>query len=285
MGTTTVSGQAYKLEYSLYGGPELGAGVHQREWSLKLDSADGSAFLEKHRSDSDAAGEPVGIFRAQLPPEKFWMLFQLAHRVRLPELAPGGADGPGASLMTLKLEQGETRVEKSFSSRDIAALEQLEPLLEELSRILGAMNNSPVAAIRTMVAYAPRERRFDFIVANIGTEQVCVGDPRFIPPGDPMQWAGVRVAELPEERPGYTSPPLQWVQLPLAKPVQASGVPIVIKAAEKFTAPTAVWSAARPGVRYIAQAVLSDYSGPRETPGCYRIRGAAFSESVEFTLK
>lgn len=285
MGTTTASGQSYKLEYSAHGGPELGAGVHEREWSLKLDSADGSASLEKHRSDSDAAGEPVGLFRAQLPPEKFWSLFQLAHRVRLPELAPAGGGGMRSSLMTLKLEQGGARVEKAFSSGDIKALDQLEPLLEELNRIFGAMSNSPVAAIRTMVAYVPRERRFDFVVANIGTEPVCVGDPRFIVPGNPKLWAGVRVAEMPYERPGYTSPPLQWAQVPLSKPVQASGVPIVIKAGEKFTAPTAIWSAARPGVRYIAQAVLSDYSGPREAPGCYRIRGAAFSEAIEFTLK
>jgi hypothetical protein len=285
MGTTAVSGQAYKLEYSSYGGPEMSAGVHQREWSLKLDSADGSALLEKRRSDADMPGEPVGIFRAQLPPEKFWALFQLAQRVRLPELTPRGGGGLGSSVLTLTLEQGSTRVEKAFSSGDIAALDQLDPLIEELNRILGAMNNSPVAAIRAMVAYAPRERRFDFTVANIGTEAVCIGDPRFIAPGDPMQFAAVRVAEFPEERPGYTAPPLQWVQIPLAKPVQASGVPIVIRAGEKFTAPTAVWTAARPGVRYIAQAVLSDYSGPRETPGCYRIRGAAFSESVEFTLK
>jgi hypothetical protein len=283
--TAAVAGQGYKLEYSSHGGAELGQGVHEREWVLKLDSTEGSAFLEKHRSDADQEGEPIGIFQGQLPPETFGMLLQLTQQVRLAELPPAAGGGPNISLMTIKLEQGKTRLEKSFTGRDFAALNQLGPLLEELNGILGGLNNSPVSAIRPLVAYKPREYRFEFAIANIGKEAACVGDPRFIVRGDAMQWAGVRVAEFPEERPGYTSPPLQWTQVRLAPAVQASGLPLVVKAGEKFALPTVVWRDARAGVRYIAQAVWSDYSGTREGPGCYRVRGAAFSESIEFSLK
>lgn len=282
--TAAVSGQGYKLEYSSYGGRELGPGVHEREWVLKLDSTEGSAVLEKHRSDADRAGEAIGLFQGQLPAETFGMVLRLTQQVRLEELPPPAGGGPNVSLLTVKLQQGETRMEKSFTSRNVPALNQLRPLLEQLNGIHGGLTNSPVCAIRTVVAYEPRENRFQWGVANIGKEPVSLGDPRYIARGEPEQWAGVRVAEFPVEVPGYTSPPLQWEQVRLAPAVQASGLALTVKAGENLTLPTAGWQGRR-GVRYIAQAVWSDYSGPREGSGGYRVRGAAFSESIEFTLK
>jgi hypothetical protein len=275
----------YKMEYSAYSGRELGVGVHEREWKLKLDSSEGTVQLEKHRSDADQAGEPVGLFQSQLPAETFVRLRQLAAQVRLAELPPPSGGGLGVALFTIKIEQGTARLEKPFTGRDMAAMQRLRPLLDELNRIYSAMNNSPVAAVRAVVVFKPREYRFEWELVNIGRESVCVGDPRFILKTDPKQGAYVRVAEFPEERPGFTSPPLVWEQVRLAPAVQVSGFPLTLKAGEKLALSTVGWPGARAGVRYIAQAVWLDYSGMREGPGCYRVRGAAFSESIEFTLK
>jgi hypothetical protein len=123
-------------------------------------------------------------------------------------------------------------------------------------------------------------------LANIGTQDVCFSDPRLLPRDDPYRWAGVRIAEFPPERPGVTSPPLKWTQLFLAPPPQPVAVTrVVLKPGERFAAPTAAWRAPRSGVRYLVQAVWSDYTGPREAEGCYQIRGAVFSEGLEVTPK
>jgi len=279
-----VAGEPLVIEYSKVGGVSLGQDLHVRQSRLRMNSGDGWAVLEKHRSEADTPGAPIGTFGSQLPPEAFTRVLELARKTKLAELPPPTSADFSTTLMTITLERGSAKLTKQLSSGDIPLILQIQELLAELGRLSAALENSPVAALRTSVSWASREGAFVLTLTNIGTQNVCFGDPRLLRQDEPDHWAGVRVAEFPPERPGVTAPPLQWVRLLLAPPRQPpAAARIFLKPGERFSAPTLVWRPARRGVRHLAQGVWADYTGPREAEGCYQIRGAAFSEGLEVT--
>ncbi len=59
MSTSSARLRPFTLTYTSVGGPALGPGLSQRQSSLTVKSQDRSVFLEQHRSESDAPGEPV----------------------------------------------------------------------------------------------------------------------------------------------------------------------------------------------------------------------------------
>jgi hypothetical protein len=93
----------------------------------------------------------------------------------------------------------------------------------------------------------------------------------------------IRFAELPQERPGVTSPPLQWAELQIQAESKPTPPVVTLKAGERLSIPSVSWSMARSGVRYLVQGVWSDYTDPIGTQSCYSMRGAAFSENVKIT--
>jgi len=275
----------FVFEYSSVGGPELGQGIHERESHLRLNSADQSAFLEKHRSDSDAPGEAIGTFRARLPADAFARVRNLVTTTQLAQLKAPNRGGPGSSLITLRYEEGDTKIEKSFTSFDTGLIAQVQGLISEIVQILVVLNRSPERALQITVAQSPSAPSFSFVATNIGTTEVCLTDPRSLPTGNIDVYAGIRWAEYPTERPGVTAPPLQWTFLGLARPehVANSESPIVLKPGDAFTIPTEPWKNPSPGRRFLVQGRFSDYGGPTEVRDCYRIRGAVFSKIVEVT--
>jgi hypothetical protein len=274
----------FLFEYSSIGGPELGSGVHERESHLRLNSADHLALLEKHRSDSDAPGEAIGLFRAELPADTFLRIRDLVSKTRLAQLGPPARGGPGTSVITLKYKEGNNEIQKQFTSLDTGLIQQVEDLIFEVVQILVVLNRSPEQAVQVSVSRDPASPSFSLKITNLGTKEVCFADPRYLPSGNQDRYAGVRWAEYPPEQPGMTAPPLQWSFVSLAPPLKeaSSGTrEIILGPGKSFEASTGLWKPTQQGKRYLVQGVLSDYVGPRDVDGCYRIRGAAFSKSIE----
>lgn len=280
---------SFVLEYRLEGGRRLGEGVCERDSRLVVNSEDRAAFMEKHRSEGDEGGEPIGTFRLPLAGERLARLPALVRRVKLEEVPPPRGADLDTSLLTLAFRQGATAIEKQFISRDGETIDRLEPLLSELEAIEDELDAHPVAAVRLAVAPAPpgHGRRFELAVTNIGKTDVRLADPRALDHDERHHWAGVRIAELPEERPGFTSPPLQWSRILLMPALgePAGGGDLILKPGQKFAAPTLQWLPMHLGVACLAQGVLSNYTGHGETDGCYRIRGALFSEFLGITAR
>jgi hypothetical protein len=276
--------RAFSLNYTSVGGPAMAAGLHERQTSLAVKGEDGSVFLEQHRSESDEAGAPVGTFRAVSDAEPLEKLLEYADKEQLANLAPPARGGPGTTVMSISLEVGTRKILKTLTSGDIPQIGQLEYFLYQLNQIMVAVRKSPYQAVRVAVAPDTASHRFLVSIENIGTANVCFFDPRTIVLASPARWAGIRYAHLPVERPGVTSPPLEWSELPIeSTAANAASRPqvVTLKAGERLSMPTASWTTGRSGVKYLVQGMWSDYAGPVRAEGCYSMRGAAFSENLE----
>lgn len=285
--SSPAAGAPFVLEYSAEAQKALGTGLRKISSKLIVRSGRREALLEKHRSQSDQAGEPIGTFQAELSERVLASILDKANRTIVPELPPAMGGGPGSTAITLKFEQGERKVTRIFNTGDIATLSAVKELLSELDQLGGQLNRHPKCALQASVAYnGGSTPHFVLTLTNIGTERICFADPRFLPPGDPDCWAGAQVAEFPEEEPGVTAPPLKWTRLPLEVPAEAApSEPVVLRPGKSFSANTVTWQHRKAGARFLALGVYSDYTGPAVIEGVYRIRGATFSEGLEFRPK
>jgi len=279
--------QPFVLEYSAEGLRPLGAGLRKISSKLVVRSERREAILEKHRSPSDKAGEPIGTFRAELVEGLLAGLLDSATKTIVPEWPRGRGGGPGSTVITLKFEQGDRKITRVFNTGDMEVLTAVGGLLAELDALSGQLNSLPLCAIKASVSFkggaAPH---FVLTLTNIGKERICFADPRYLGGGDPDYWAGAQVAELPEEKPGVTSPPLKWKRLPLETPAgSAPADPVVLKPGKSFLAKTVAWQNGNARVRFLALGVYSDYTGPAEIDGVYRVRGATFSEGLQVPSK
>ena len=279
MSTPSTRGQPFTLTYTSTGGPEFGPRLYERQTSLTIHSGDRTVLLEQHRSESDEAGAPIGIFRWTADPESLQKLIEYAVKERLEDLAPPTRGGPGTSVMTIALELDGRKISKTLTSADIPQIGQLEYFLYQLNQIMFAARQAPYQAVRVTVARDLPAHRFVVGIENIGKANVCLFDPRAIGSGDPNRWIGVRLAELPQEIPGVTSPPLEWSEIHVQ---QEAGPPrvLTLKAGERLAVPSASWSNPRQGVKYLVQGVWSDYATSSGSVDCYFMRGAAFSENL-----
>ena len=286
--SSPAAGEPYVLEYSVESPEAVGPELRRDSSKLIVRSDRREAFLEKHRSQSDRRGEPIGTFRAELDDGLAARILDEANRMLIPEPpAAGAGDEPGPIIVALKFEQGARKVTRAFTTGDMATLNAMRELLSELNQLSGQLNSHPKAALQASVHYEEGETpHFVLTLTNIGTEPICFADPRFLPPGDPDHWAGAQVAELPEEKPDVTPPPLEWTRLLLDKPAEpAPEAPVVLEPGKSFSAKTVRWQNVKPKVRFLALGVYSDYTGPGEIADVYRVRGATFSEGLEFEPK
>lgn len=283
---TSNNADMFILKYREAGGPELGKDLQEYQCVLELDRKTGTVYLETCRSASDAPGEPIGTFRAPLSDELFKQIFNIVHSVGLADLPPPTQGRMATSVMTLTFEYGQTAVEKVFTDEDADLLERLDPLLQQLNQIIASLERHAESAVKIDIKHSrgQGDGQFKIMITNLGSQPVCIANPHTFGDEDPDRWAGVRFAELPEERPGYTSPPLEWFNLIL--PVQKiQETRVVLKPSKTFSASTNTWIAPRRNVRYIIQGVFSDYKGPGDANDGYPIRGVVFSEAIEITVK
>jgi len=277
-------GEAFSLEYSSSGQRLLGENLQKYSSVLRLNSEDRMAFFEKHRSQSDQPGEPIGTFQAKIADDFLATILEKIKTTNLDKLPPRTGEGPGSTIITLKFHQGDHKVEQVFSTSDMGIIETAHDLLDALDAVSAQLSKHPFSALRaSLKSEELPPRHFILTLTNIGQKGICFPDPRYIRSDDPDYWAGVQVAELPEEKPGVTSPPLEWTRVPLV--MVQGGSPaslVVLEPGSSFIARTEAWPGWRQGSRFIALGVYSDYMGPDEVDEIYRIRGAAFSDAFEF---
>jgi len=277
-------GEAFSLEYSSSGQRLLGENLQKYSSVLRLNSEDCMAFLEKHRSQSDQPGESIGTFQAKIANDFLATILERIKTTNLDNLPPRTGEGPGSTIITLRFHQGAHKVEQVFSTGDMGILETVDDLLDSLGAVSAKLSQHPLAALKaTLTPEKQPPRHFVLTLTNTGQEAICFPDPRVIRSDDTDYRVGVQVAVLPEEKPGVTSLPLEWTFFPLTAPQgdTPAGL-IVLKPGSSFSARTETWPGWRSGTRFIALGVYSDYTGPPEIDGVYRIRGAAFSDALEF---
>ena len=282
-----VLGKNFLLEYVVESAIALGVDSREISSRLVIRSDSRQAFLEKHRSESDSAGEAIGTFQSEVSDKVLTNILAKANRTIVPALPPARGGGPGSTVITLRFEEGERKIMRTFTTGDMNILSVVEELLSALAQLSGQLEAHPLCALQTAIEYKDSPQpHFVLTLRNIGRQRICFADPRLLPPGDPDCWAGAQVAELPEEKPGITSPPLQWTRLSLETPApSALAANVVLGPGESLSAKTVIWKNWRPKTRYLALGIYSDYTGPAEINGIYRIRGATFSNGLEFTLK
>jgi len=179
--------------------------------------------------------------------------------------------------------------ELQVSSRDIDALGKIDSLLAILNDALTETMAHPFQAVRFSVRVQPfvgtDSPTFAISVKNVGTETVAVPDLKVFG-GDVDEHSDrdltLRVAAYPEERPGYTAPPLVWERVAFTTPGAAQVMSLLAPGQEATREPIA-WKLSHPGGRHLAQAGFAFYGGPQVVEGHLVIKGRALSEAVEVT--
>lgn len=274
----------FEFRFSSVGGPVLGTDVHERQSLLTLDGLSGTAFFEKHRSESDAEQEPIGLFQGAL--ETSWLvgLQRLVDSLGLQNLAPSSGGGLGASLLTFTYRSSEQSYSKTITNFDGDQVTTIEPLLIELYKKQVTLHDSAVSAITASVnpSAGGSTSHFLLTIRNIGRAPVLIADPRWVDSTADC-WAGVRFAVLPTEVPGVTSPPLHWEHLMIepSREDRPDNIDLLVPPGSEISFPTRVWRPERHGVSYLVQGVYSSYLGDGSFQGMYRIRGAVFSKAIE----
>lgn len=285
MEPTSTRPHVFMLRLQTKGGTSLGQDLQERQSDLVIDGEKGTAFLERHRSESDGEGEPIGQFKMALGTPTLRHIEDIVQAVRVGSLGPPTRGGPGASTLELMVRSGEHTDTKLLSTFDIPQMQQLRPLKAALNGVVLELYQHPVAAVRVSVQHQQQrgEHRFVLELQNLGHERVLLHDPRLLP-GSNDRWAGVRVSLYPPEVPGVTAPPLKWQPLFLSPPPKDAPASrdVEIAPGGSISFSTQAWQPGEKGIRYLVQGVWSDYEGD---PGgsAYRLRGAAFSEGIEVT--
>ncbi len=284
-----MSEEAFTLEYSSIAGPMLGEELHERQSTLTLTSVDQIATKEYHGSPDTSEGHPIGRFSVKLDNDYFARFLGQLTLVQPFELPPATEGVPGVSVLSVVLRQGASRKVKSFTSREADQITKMRPLLVEFSKVSGLLDRHPSEAVQIAVKHAAGEGngRFLLTITNIGTKPVCFSNPYLLAESNPVHWAGVQIAELPIERPGVTSPPLQWHRLGLA---QSEDKPtgekvVVLQPNASFEAVTKSWFPSKQNASYLVQSAYCDYTGSKEVEKKYRIRGCGMSKTMEVKSK
>jgi hypothetical protein len=283
-------GDGSRVEYAIEGGPEMGPGIHEIETSLRIRLDTGEAFLEQHQPSSAEGGEPMGTFKGPLPAELLSHLRAALGDATLWSLPPSTAGGPGSSLIWVRMSSATGARELRVSSRDIDALGKIDPLLAILNDAVTETMAHPFQAVqfsvRSQLPIGGHAPTFAISVKNVGTETVALPDLKVFG-GDveehPDRDLSVRVAAYPDERPGYTAPPLVWERLAFAMPGVAPALSLLAPGQEAMREQI-VWTPSHPGERHLAQAGFAFYGGPPVVEGHLVIKGRALSEAVEIRL-
>jgi hypothetical protein len=100
--------EPFSLEYSIEAEGAVGTDLSRIKTTLLVRGSIRQAALEKHRSQSDQAGEAIGTFQAEVSEQELANLRAKAHATIVPALPPRDGMGPGSSIITLKLQEGAT---------------------------------------------------------------------------------------------------------------------------------------------------------------------------------
>ena len=278
---------ALRVEYEWKSGATLGVGLQERHRTLVIDEKSSSVTYEQHRSESDAPGEAIGIFKMPLPATLTSEVMAVIHSLKPAELRPTKGGGPGVSLMTVRVQDKATHFEKKITSQDFELLSKLEPLIDKFQEIQGDVWQYPVSVLKASVQMIEESSYvvFELRLENVGIAPLVLANPLQIAhPTSDLQ-AIVQVAYFPEEQAGFTAPPLELKTLRLAPTQGAATADIVLDPKQVWSARTERWNPVHHNARYLAQGVYSNYNGNAYEKNIYRIRGAVFSVALEVTAK
>lgn len=284
----TPNSNMLRIEYEWKGGASLGADLQERQRKLVVDEQSNTVTYEQHRSESDTPGETIGIYKMPLPPTLTGEIMAIVNALKPEALRPTTEGGPGVSLMTLRVYNKSNRFEKNVTSRDFELLSRFEPLIDKFQATQLQILQHPVSVLKASVEMIAESAHvvFELRLENMGTAPLVLANPLRITHGTPDRQAIVQVAYFPEEQPGFTAPPLEWKTLHLVTPKgEATAADIVLHAKQVWSARTEHWIPAHRNARHLAQGVFSSYDGNAYEKDIYRIRGAVFSDALEFTSK
>ncbi len=263
-----------------YGGPQLGVGVSENDWTLQFESRSALVSLEYFRSDADIPGTPIGLFRTRVDDQALREFHAVVKTSKLFGGLPSMAGHPGftQSVYTL-IEPSKDPSQEIINNSDELNHAEIAPVLEKTRAILSESFAHPERAVLLQLEHTHLPEGEGFVVSmkNIGVDTMCFTDPRWIIATNPFHLSVVMVAEYPGERPGG-SVRLDWKNLPLA--------PLPARPAQEVLvtlAPGATWQAKSmawkrtPGKEYLAQFRWASYAGDPLVNGVYRIRGRADS--------
>ena len=278
---------ALRVEYEWKSGASLGVGLQERQRTLVIDEKSSSVTYEQHRSESDAPGEAIGIYLMPLHSTLIGEVIAVIHSLKLTELRPTTGGGPGVSLMTLRVQDKATHFEKNITSQDFELLSKLESLIDKFQGIQGDALQHPISVLKASVQMIEESSNvvFELKLENLGVAPLVLANPLQIARQTSDLQAIVQVAYFPEERAGFTAPPLEWKALHLVPPKGAATADIVLNPKQVWSARTERWNPAHHNARYLAQGVYSNYNGNAYDKDVYRIRGAVFSDALEVTAK
>ncbi|MGZ5145151.1 MAG: hypothetical protein ACXWCP_16460 [Burkholderiales bacterium] len=276
----------YTFSVRSYGGPALGSDVREFDWTLQVDSRQALVSVESFRSDADIPGQPIGLFRVSVDDQQLRAFHKLLTDARLSELRPAMKGHPGYTERMYTLAEpskGETKQLINNSDEQTNAL--IEPLRNRINSMLAASFKHPERAAQLAIRHSRLSSGdvFDVAITNIGVENICFTEPRWVTPAGPLQQAVLMISEFPETPPGEPAA-LAWKSLAL-KPMDAHPAKEPLVTLE----PGTVWKASSvswkgvPGKRYLAYFTYTNYAGAPMVGGVYRIRGRADSSRLVVT--
>ena len=265
--------QEYIFRVRSSGGPVLGDGVKEFDWTMEIDSKRGLVTVESFRSDADVPGLPMGLFRFSADDGLLAELLKLIDDARLGAIKPAMAGHPGSTERLYEIVQPKSpKVEVRINNSDEATNSTIQPLRNRLNSLLARSFTHPERAVKTELMHDGE--RFSVTVTNIGVEPVRFVDPRAVVSTGPTHRAVVLVTDFPETKPGDAPPLLDWKEVALEpiQPKPAREPQITLEPGKTWKAQSAAFKRAK-GTRYLAFFTWANYGGDQMPDGIYRIRG------------
>jgi hypothetical protein len=273
----------YAFVVRSYGGPELGTGLHENDWTLQVEARSALVSLEYSRSDADIPGETIGLFRYRIDDHALRDFYSVVTTSKLFASLPATAEHRvySQSRYTL-IEATKDPRQETINNGDEESHVLIAPVLAKTRAMFSNSFDHPERAVILGLERTRVQGGEAFLVSikNVGVDRVCLTDPRWIVANGPLDRSVVMITEYPGERPGQ-SPRLDWKELPLEPlPHRPSQEALIsLEPGETWRARSAVWKRV-PGKEYLAQFTWARYPGEPLVNGVYRIRGRVDSERL-----
>ena len=92
------------------------------------------------------------------------------------------------SVFEISVTLGDNSFTRQIVSTDINTLNKTGPLIDELYRLAGELQEHPVTAIRINVNYSPENSNFVVSIVNSGERAALINDPQALPRDEDNYW-------------------------------------------------------------------------------------------------
>ena len=249
-------------------------------------NGDGKATFSTIRSRMDIAGEEIGTYKDEIEKDNIRTLVQQLKDSSFESLPPQEGGIAGGARHRLGITIGGAYAFSSFS----AFPEAIETVGDTIREIINSVRKSKVRVLKlTIDAPKPTKGKpLDISVnfPNLGSEAFFIRNPKTLKQSKRDIFA-IEYGLIPEEKPGVTSPPIQWKQFKLeelkAEPDELDYIRLDPGETYSVKVPGAL-TIDEPG-KYLLHAVFGNYELNPTVAGVPILRGHAVSEDVEFNFK